>query len=93
MTDFSVTLPAKWAQYLKRLADDHQIDLNKVISELCEWAFSNPEGKKQFEAWLADAFPSQGEAEDKERSANEEVSATEEAMQDEAEEEAHEHRD
>ena len=51
-----VSLQAKWEQYLKSLADDHQTDLNNVINELCEWAFSNPEGKKQFETWLDDAI-------------------------------------
>lgn len=93
MTSFTVSLPTKWAQYLKRLVDDYQIDLNKVINELCEWAFSNPEGKQQFEAWLADAFPPKGAAEDKRRRINEELSAAEEYAQDVAEEETHENRD
>ena len=56
---------------------------------MCAWAFSNSEGKKQFEAWLDDAFPPKGEAEDEERSANEEISEGEE----EQEEEANEDRD
>jgi hypothetical protein len=93
MVGFTVSLPAKWEQFLKKLADDHQVDLDRVISELCAWAFSNPEGKKQFEAWLDDAFPSKGEAEDKERSANEDISEGEEEQEEEAEEEAHEDRD
>jgi len=88
-----MSLPAKWEQLLKRLADNHQIDLNSVISELCEWAFSNPESKKQFEAWLDDAFPSKGEAEDKAQSADEDISEDEEEQEEESEEEAHEDRD
>ena len=36
---------------------------------MCEWAFSNPEGKKQFKLWLDDAFPLKGEAEDQARAA------------------------
>ena len=48
MSRISISIPAKWEQYLKQLADDHQVDLNRVIVELCEWAFSNSEGKKQF---------------------------------------------
>lgn len=93
MTKFMISLPAKWEKFLKQLADDHQVDLDRVISELCTWAFSNPEGKKQFELWLDDSFPSKGEAEDKERSANEEISAGEEEPEEESEEEAHEDRD
>ena len=54
-------------QFLKQLANDHQVDLNSVFSELCEWAFSNAEGKKQFKLWLDDAFPPKGEAEIKHR--------------------------
>ena len=73
MVSSTVSLPVKWEQFLKQLADDHQVDLNSVISELCAWAFSNPEGKKQFEAWLDDAFPPKGEAEDKARAADEEI--------------------
>jgi len=88
-----VSLPAKWEQYLKQLAHDHQVNLNSVISELCTWAFSNTEDKKQFEAWLDDAFPAKGEAEDTERRANEEISEGEEKKEEETEEEAHEDRD
>jgi hypothetical protein len=29
-----VSLPAKWEQLLKHLADDHEVDLNTVASEL-----------------------------------------------------------
>jgi hypothetical protein len=93
MTKLMVSLPTKWEQFLKRLADDHQTNLNSVISELCAWAFSNSEIKKQFEAWLDDAFPPKGEAEDKARSVNEDVSEGEEDQEEESEEEAHEDRD
>ena len=60
---------------------------------LCSWVFSNPETKKQFEAWLDDAFPPKGESEDRERSVSEEISENEEGKEDESEEEAHEDRD
>jgi hypothetical protein len=93
MAKFTVSLPAKWEQFLKRLADDHEIDLNTVISELCAWAFSNSESKKQFEAWLDEAYPSKGEAEDKASAAGEEVAENEEETEEESEEESHEHRD
>jgi hypothetical protein len=93
MAKLTISVPVKWEQFLKRLADDYQVDLNSVISELCAWAFSNFEGKKQFEAWLDEAFPPKGEAEDKERSANEEISEGEKELEEETEEEAHEDRD
>ena len=92
MVSSIVSLPSKWEEYLKQLADNHQVDLNSVISELCEWAFSNPEGKKQFASWLDDAFPPKGEAEDNEKSANEEISEDEEEAEEESEEESHEDR-
>jgi len=93
MSKSVISIPVKWEQLLKRLADDHQVDLNSVISELCAWAFSNPETQKQFEAWLNDAFPPKGEAEDKANAEDEEASEAEEENEDEAEEEAHEDRD
>jgi hypothetical protein len=74
------------------LADDHEIDLNTVVSELCEWAFSDSEGKEQFESWLDDAYPPKGEAEDKASAADEEIAEKEEAKEEESEEEAHEDR-
>lgn len=83
MVKSMVSIPERWEQFLKRLADDHQIDLNAVISELCEWAFSNAEGKEQFEDWLDDAYPPKGE----------EIAEKEEEADDESEEESHEHRD
>jgi hypothetical protein len=93
MVELKVSLQAKWEQFLKSLADDHQIDLNAVINELCAWAFSNPEGNKQFEAWLDEAYPPKGYAEDKERDEGEQASENEEEKEAESEEEAHEDRD
>ena len=93
MAKYTVSLPSKWEQFLKRLADNHQVDLNGVISELCAWAFSNSESKKQFELWLDDAFPPKGYAEDKARAAGARKRAREEDAEEESEEEAHEDRD
>jgi len=93
MVEFTVSLPTKWEQFLKHLADNHEVDLNAVISELCEWSFSNPESKKQFEVWLDDAYPPKGEAEDKASAAGEEAAEKEEEKEEESEEESHEHRD
>ena len=67
MSKIAISIPAKWEQYLKQLANDHQVDLNRVIGELCEWAFSNPEGKKQFKLWLDDAFPQKAKLKTKHR--------------------------
>jgi len=88
-----VSLPAKCEQYLKHLADDHRIDLNTVVSELCAWALSNPESKEQFKVWLDEAYPQKGEAADKARAAGEEAGMEEEEREAESEEESHEHRD
>ena len=93
MAKFMVSLPARWEQFLKRLADDHQADLDRVISELCAWAFSNSEIKKQFELWLDDAFPPKGEVADKARAAGARERAREEEAEEASEEEAHEDRD
>ena len=93
MVKLTVSLPEKWEQFLKRLADNHQTDLNSVVSELCSWAFSNSEVKKQFELWLDDAFPPKGELEEKSNAAGEEISENEEEKEEESEEESHEHRD
>ncbi len=92
MVNSNVVLPVKWEQFLKQLADSHQVDLNSVINELCTWAFSNAEGKKQFEEWMNDAFPPKGEAEDKARAEGARERANEEEMEEEAEEEVHEDR-
>jgi hypothetical protein len=93
MGSFSVSLPAKWAEFLKGLADDHDVDVGKVISGLCEWAFSSADYKVQFEVWLDKAYPSKGQAEDKASAEGEEKSEVEEENADEEEEEAHEDRD
>ncbi len=93
MVGLTVSLPAKWEQFLKLLVDDHEIDLNTVISELCEWAFSTAESKKQFEVWLDEAYPPKGEAEEKASTADEEIAENEEEKEEESEEESHEHRD
>ena len=93
MVELKVSLQAKWEQYLKSLAEGHQTDLNNIINEMCRWAFSNAEGKTQFEAWLDDAYPPKGDAEDKENVADEEASENEEEAEEESEEEAHEDRD
>jgi hypothetical protein len=93
MTKLTIIISDKWEQFLKQLADEHQAELDSVINELFAWAFSNPEAKKQFKAWLDDAFPQKGEAEDKERNLNEEISENEENKEEESEEEAHEDRD
>ena len=93
MVKSMVAIPERWEQFMKRLADDHQIDLNAVISELCNWAFSDAEGKEQFEDWLDDAYPPKGEAEDKASAADEEIAEKAEEADDLSEEESHEHRD
>jgi hypothetical protein len=93
MVGLTASLPAKWEQFLKRLADDHEIDLNTVVSALCEWAFSDPESKEQFKVWLDEAYPSEVKAEEEARAAGEEAAEEEEEREEESEEESHEHRD
>ena len=93
MGSFSVSLPANWEDFLKRLADDHDIDVSKVISGLCEWAFSSSEYKVQFEVWLDKAYPPKGQAEERAKVEGEEAGEAEEENEDEAEEEIHEDRD
>jgi hypothetical protein len=78
---------------LKRLASDYQIDVDRVVSELCEWAFSNSEDKQQFEAWLVDTFPPKGYVEYNRRRKKQEISETEEYARTQNEEESHEHSD
>ena len=92
MTDLKVIVPTKWAQYLKSLGEEHQTELNAVITELCEWAFSNSEGKKQFEDWLDDAYPPKGKNEDKVSDVGAEASMKEEEDDEESDAEVHEHR-
>jgi hypothetical protein len=89
----AVSLPAKWIQFLEHLAGDHDIDLNAVVSQLCEWAFSNPESKEQFRIWLDEAYPAEGDAEEESRAVGEEAAEEEEEIEEESEEESHEHRD
>jgi hypothetical protein len=89
----SISLPAKWEQFLKNLAEDHEIDLNAVVNQLCEWAFSDPEGKEQFRLWLDEAYPEEGEVEEEARAVGEEAGEEEEETEEESEEESHEHRD
>ncbi len=93
MVGSSISLPAKWMQFLKNLADDHKVDINAVVSELCEWAFSNPESKEQFRIWLDDAYPAEGEAENEAKAVGEEAAEKEDENEEENEEESHEHRD
>jgi N12 class adenine-specific DNA methylase len=87
MVGLTVSLPAKWEQSLKHLADDHEIDLNTVVSELFEWAFSDPESKEQFKVWLDEAYPPKGDAEDEARAAGEEAAEEEEEYEEESEKE------
>jgi len=93
MSSFSVSLPANWEEYLKRLADERDIDVSRVIGGLCDWAFSVSDSKRQFEVWLDKAYPPKGEAEDKAAAEGEEAIESEEEKEDEAEEEVHEDRD
>ena len=93
MVGLATSLPAKWGQFLKHLADDHGVVLNTVVSELCEWAFSDSESKEQFQVWLDEAYPRKGEAEEEARAAGEEAAEEEEESDEESEEESHEHRD
>ena len=93
MGSFSVSLPAKWEEYMKQLADDHEIDVSKVIIGLCEWTFSVSDSKRQFEVWLDKAYPPKSEAEDRAAAEGEEASEAEEEAEEVAEEEAHEDRD
>jgi hypothetical protein len=93
MVGSSISLPAKWEQFLKNLADDHDIDLNAVVGQLCEWAFSDPESKEQFRIWLDETNPVEGEAEEEARAVGEEAAEEEEEIEEESEEESHEHRD
>ena len=93
MVGLTVSLPAKCERFLKHLADDHEIDLNAVLSELCAWALSNLESKEQFKLWLDEAYPPKGEGGEKARAAGEEADEEEEEREEESEEESHEHRD
>jgi hypothetical protein len=93
MSSFSVSLPANWEKFLKDLAEDHGVDVSKVIGGLCDWAFSSADYKVQFEVWLDKAYPPKGQAEDKAQAEGEEANEAEEELEDEEEEEVHEDRD
>lgn len=93
MGSFSVFLPEKWEEFLMDQADEHEIDIGKVISGLCDWAFSSSDYRVQFEVWLDKAYPPKGQAEDRAKVEGEEASEAEEEDEGEAEEEAHEDRD
>ncbi len=80
-----MSLPAKWERFLKLLADNHGIDFNTVLSELCAWALSDLESKEQFKLWLDEAYPPKGEAEDKAKATGEEAADEEEDDQEESE--------
>lgn len=87
------SLPDKWIQFLRHLADEHEIDLNVAISELFEWALSDDEDREQFRIWLDEAYPPPGEAEEQAKATGEEAAEEEEENEEESEEESHEHRD
>ena len=93
MAIFSVTLSTKWEEFLKRLSDEHDIDISKVINALCDWTFSSADYKVQFEVWLDKAYPPKGQAADRAQAEGEEANEAEEDQQDETEEESHEDRD
>ncbi|MGD0160000.1 MAG: hypothetical protein ABSB89_06845 [Candidatus Bathyarchaeia archaeon] len=87
------SLSEKWTQFLKHLADEHEIDLNVAIDELFEWALSDDEDREQFRDWLDEAYPPPGEAEEQAKATGEEAAEEEEENEEESEEESHEHRD
>jgi hypothetical protein len=93
MRNLSISLPENWEEFLKGLADEHDIDIGKVIGGLCDWAFSSADYKVQFQIWLDKAYPLKGQAEDNARTEGEEASENEEENEEQAEEEAHEDRD
>ena len=64
MVNFLVSLPTNWEEFLENMADEHDIEIGEVIGELCNWAFSKPEYKAQFEAWLDKEYPPRGQVED-----------------------------
>ena len=87
MVELTVSVPAKCERFLKHLADDHEIDFNTVLSELCAWALSDLESQEQFKLWLDEAYPKKGEAEDKARATGEEAADEEDESQEESEKE------
>jgi hypothetical protein len=93
MGSSSESLPANREEYLKQLADEHQIDVSKVMIGLCDLAFSISDSKRHFDVWLDKAYQPKDEAEDKVAAEGEEASEAEEESKDEAEEETNEDRD
>lgn len=93
LDSFLVSLPSKWTSFLKGVADDHDVDVSEVIGGLCDWVFSSPQYKRQFEVWLDTVYPLKGQAQDRARAKGEEASLREQTQQNEAEQEAHEDRD
>jgi hypothetical protein len=92
MKNLLMNVPANWEAFLKGLAYDHNVDVSKVIGGLCDWVFSSPEYKRQFEIWLDTVYPPRGQAEDRAQDRGEAANEREEAKQDAAEEELHEDR-
>ena len=47
-------MPESGRSSCEYLADEHEINLNAVLSELCEWALSDDEDKEQFKisGWM-----------------------------------------
>ncbi len=68
------------------------LTLVMVLGGLCDWFFSSPQYKRQFEVWLSTVYPLKGQDEDRARARGEAASLREEAQQDEAKEEVHEDR-
>lgn len=77
MAGLAVSLPEKWSQFLKRLADGHGVDVSTVVSELCEWVFSDFDSKLEFDVWLDRAYPPKRQGEEEARDAGEEASEEE----------------
>jgi hypothetical protein len=75
MSSFYVSIPANWEEFVKGLAYDHNIDVSKVLGGLCDWVFSSPEYKRQFEVWLGTVYPPKGQAEDRARVKGEQACA------------------
>ena len=57
MGESGISLPEKWRQLLELLADNHGVDVSAVLSELCNWVFSDFESKLEFDVWLDQAYP------------------------------------
>ncbi len=90
MINGKVYLNEKWEKFLRRLAENYKVTLSDVVNQLCEWAFSEAEGKEQFRDWLHETYPSEEDAEETAREAGEE--AAEEEDEEKSEQESDEHR-